>query len=121
MPKNFKIQAFENKTLSWWYNRRNSIDMNAPYQRRGGLWSKTDKAYLIDSILNDKKKILPVAAKLEGEYNVNGLFMGVPAKLGIAGVEEVIELKLNEEEQPLFDKTIAHVEELTKKVKELLA
>ena len=52
MPKNFKITPFENKTLSWWYNRRNTIDMNPPYQRRGGLWSQTDKAYLIDSILN---------------------------------------------------------------------
>lgn len=52
MPKNFKITQFESKTLSWWYNRRNTIDMNPPYQRRGGLWSQTDKAYLIDSILN---------------------------------------------------------------------
>ena len=52
MPKNFKITPFEIKTLSWWHNRRNTIDMNPPYQRRGGLWSQTDKAYLIDSILN---------------------------------------------------------------------
>jgi hypothetical protein len=52
MPRNFEIRPFENKTLSWWYNRRNRIDMNPSYQRRGGLWSQADKAYLIDSILN---------------------------------------------------------------------
>lgn len=52
METKFKIAQFENKTLSWWYNRKNKIDMNPPYQRRGHLWSDTDKAYLIDSILN---------------------------------------------------------------------
>jgi hypothetical protein len=48
----FKVTTFESKTLSWWRNRRAKIDMNPPYQRRGHLWSLTDKAYLIDSILN---------------------------------------------------------------------
>ena len=52
MPRNFKITQFESRTLSWWYNRRSTIDMNPPYQRRGRLWPQTDKAYLIDSILN---------------------------------------------------------------------
>ena len=40
------------KPLIWWYNRRSSIDMNPPYQRRGRLWSASDKAYLVDSISN---------------------------------------------------------------------
>lgn len=48
----FKITEFERKTLSWWRTRRSKIDMEPPYQRRGRLWSETDKAYLIDSILN---------------------------------------------------------------------
>lgn len=48
----FKITEFGSKTLSWWYSKRNKIDMNPPYQRRGKLWSDTDKAYLIDSIIN---------------------------------------------------------------------
>jgi hypothetical protein len=48
----FKINPFEAKTLSWWRTRKNQIDMSPPYQRRGRLWSSTDKAYLIDSILN---------------------------------------------------------------------
>src|SRR2546423_770622 len=47
-----KIAPFEAKPLVWWKNRRSKIDMNPPYQRRGRLWSDTDKAYLIDSILN---------------------------------------------------------------------
>lgn len=48
----FKVSPFEAKTLSWWKARRSKIDMSPPYQRRGRLWSATDKAYLIDSILN---------------------------------------------------------------------
>src|SRR5437016_1800533 len=48
----FRVRQFEVKTLSWWYARRSKIDMSPPYQRHGRLWSATDKAYLIDSILN---------------------------------------------------------------------
>lgn len=48
----FKVSQFEAKTLSWWNARRSKIDMSPSYQRRGRLWSSTDKAYLIDSILN---------------------------------------------------------------------
>jgi hypothetical protein len=50
--KDFRITQFDARTLSWWRNRRAKIDMEPPYQRRGRLWSETDKAYLIDSILN---------------------------------------------------------------------
>jgi Protein of unknown function DUF262 len=49
----FKVRPFESKTLSWWNSERESIDFRPPYQRKGGLWSPLDKAYLIDSILND--------------------------------------------------------------------
>jgi len=52
MTKNFKITRFDARTLSWWKTRRDKIDMDPSYQRRGRLWSDTDKAYLIDSILN---------------------------------------------------------------------
>ena len=48
----FKIQAMEPKPLTWWKSRREKIDMDPPYQRRGRLWSNTDKAYLIDSMIN---------------------------------------------------------------------
>ena len=49
----FVVTQFEPKVLSWWRNRRTKIDMEPPYQRHGRLWSKTDKAFLIDSILNE--------------------------------------------------------------------
>ena len=49
----FKVTQFEPKTLRWWYSQRTKIDMNPPYQRHGRLWSPTDKAFLIDSILNE--------------------------------------------------------------------
>lgn len=48
----FRVERLEAKTLSWWRTRKSKIDMSPPYQRRGRLWSPTDKAYLIDSILN---------------------------------------------------------------------
>lgn len=48
----FQVRQFDQRTLSWWNNRRNQIDMDPPYQRRGRLWSTADKAYLIDSIIN---------------------------------------------------------------------
>ena len=48
----FKITQLEARTLIWWRNRRDKIDMDPPYQRRGRLWSDSDKAYLIDSIIN---------------------------------------------------------------------
>lgn len=48
----FHIRVFEQKTLIWWKNRRSSIDIDPPYQRRGRIWSPADKAYLIDSIIN---------------------------------------------------------------------
>lgn len=50
--KTFKVTSFEVKTLVWWLNRRDKIDIDASYQRRGRLWSDSDKAYLIDSIIN---------------------------------------------------------------------
>ncbi|MDP2899285.1 MAG: DUF262 domain-containing protein [bacterium] len=50
--KDFKITQFDARTISWWRTRRTKIDLDPPYQRRGRLWSDTDKAYLIDSILN---------------------------------------------------------------------
>lgn len=52
MSKKFKISQMDAKTLSWWYSKRDQIDVDPPYQRRGKIWSDTDKAYLIDSIIN---------------------------------------------------------------------
>ena len=49
----FKVQAHEKRTIGWWYQKREKIDFEPPYQRKGNLWGDKDKAYLIDSILNE--------------------------------------------------------------------
>lgn len=67
---------------------------------------------MVDSILLDKKMIMPCAVYLQGEYGINGLFVGVPAKLGANGLEEVIEIELTSEEQALLQKSASAVKEL---------
>jgi malate dehydrogenase len=67
---------------------------------------------MVEAILKDKKKILPCAAYLEGEYGINGLYVGVPVKLGARGVEQIIEIKLTPEEKAALDKSAASVREL---------
>jgi len=69
-------------------------------------------AEMVESILKDKKKILPCAAYLEGEYGITGLFVGVPVKLGARGIEQIIEIKLTAEEKAALDKSAASVREL---------
>jgi malate dehydrogenase len=67
---------------------------------------------MAESILKDKKKVLPCAAYLEGEYGVNGLFVGVLAKLGARGLEQIYELKLTAEETAALHKSASAVREL---------
>ncbi|MGD0668812.1 MAG: malate dehydrogenase [Bryobacteraceae bacterium] len=67
---------------------------------------------MAESILRDKKKVLPCAAYLEGEYGIHGLFVGVPVKLGARGIEKIYELKLTAEEQAGLQKSAAAVQEL---------
>jgi len=69
-------------------------------------------AEMVESILKDKKRILPCAAYCGKEYDVNGYFVGVPVKLGRNGVEKIIELKLNSEEKEAFKKSVEHVKSL---------
>jgi malate dehydrogenase len=66
----------------------------------------------VEAILKDKKKILPCAAYLEGEYGINGLFVGVPCKLGSRGIEDVIQIRLTPEEQAALEKSAGAVKEL---------
>jgi malate dehydrogenase len=72
---------------------------------------------MVDAILKDKRKILPCAAYLQGEYGYNGLFVGVPVKLGAKGMEQIIEIKLTSEEKAALDKSAASVKELVDKLK----
>jgi malate dehydrogenase len=69
-------------------------------------------AEMVEAILKDKKKILPCAAYLQGEYGVNGLYVGVPLKLGEKGIEQIIQIKLTNEEKAALDKSAASVKEL---------
>jgi malate dehydrogenase len=67
---------------------------------------------MVDAILKDKKKILPCSVYLEGEYGINGLFVGVPVKLGARGIEEIVQIKLTADEKAALDKSAGAVREL---------
>ncbi len=67
---------------------------------------------MAEAILKDKKKLLPCAAYLEGEYGISGYFVGVPCKLGAGGIEKIIEVKLTAEESAALKKSAAAVKEL---------
>jgi malate dehydrogenase len=67
---------------------------------------------MVEAILKDKKKILPCAAYLEGEYGISGYYVGVPCKLGAAGLEQIVEIKLTPEEDAALKKSAASVKEL---------
>src|SRR5260221_267640 len=102
--------------------------------RNGGAeivkYLKTGSAYyapsaaaveMVESILKDKKKVLPCAALLEGEYGIHGLFVGVPVKLGRNGIEQIYELKLNDEEKGMLAKSAGAVQELVDVLKPKMA
>lgn len=67
---------------------------------------------MAESILYDRKRVLPVCALLEGEYGVNGYFVGVPCVIGASGIEHIIELELNREERAMFEESVSHVKSL---------
>ena len=111
---------------------KDRIDALVERTRNGGAeivaLLKTGSAYyapasaaveMAESILKDKKKILPCAAYLQGEYGIQDLFIGVPVKLGAAGIEEIIEITLTEEEQQALQKSAEAVQELKNVLKTL--
>ena len=102
-----------------------TIDAIVNRTRNGGAeivkYLKTGSAYyapsaaaveMAESILKDKKKVLPCAAYLEGEYGIDGLFVGVPVKLGAGGIEKIYEIKLTDEEHAMLKKSADSVQEL---------
>jgi malate dehydrogenase len=104
---------------------QSTIDQIVDRTRNGGAeivkYLKTGSAYyapsaaaveMAESILKDKKKVLPCAALLEGEYGINGLFVGVPVKLGASGIEKIYEVMLTSEERAMLQKSAASVQEL---------
>jgi malate dehydrogenase len=69
-------------------------------------------AQMVDAIVLDEKRVLPVTAYLEGEYGIDGLYMGVPVKLGAGGIEEIVELDLTDEERGMLDASASAVREV---------
>ncbi|TMM07594.1 MAG: malate dehydrogenase [Actinobacteria bacterium] len=69
-------------------------------------------AQMVDAIMLDEKRVLPCTAYLEGEYGIEGLYMGVPVKLGRGGIEEVVELELSEDEQTMLTESADAVREV---------
>jgi malate dehydrogenase len=69
---------------------------------------------MVESVLLDRKRVLPCSVYLEGEFGVSGVFMGVPVKLGARGVEQIIEIKLTDDEREMFERSAAAVREVTK-------
>lgn len=74
-------------------------------------------AEMVESILKDKKKVLPCAAYLEGEYGIDGVFVGVPVKLGLGGIEQIVSLNLSVEERMALQKSASAVKELSAALK----
>jgi len=74
---------------------------------------------MADSYLKDKKRVLPCAAYLKGEYGVKGLYVGVPVVIGAKGVERIVEIKLDRSEKSMFNKSIAAVRDLNDLIKRL--
>jgi malate dehydrogenase len=104
---------------------KDKLDAIIERTRKGGgeivSYLKTGSAFyapsaaaveMVEAIFFDRKKILPCAAYLEGEYGINGLYVGVPVKLGKNGIEEIIQIKLTAEEQAALQKSADAVKEL---------
>lgn len=77
-------------------------------------------AQMVEAIMLDQNRIFPVAAKLDGEYGINDLFLGVPVKLGHGGIKEIIEVDLNDEEQDLLDSSAKAVRSTLDEFKKLI-
>ncbi len=69
---------------------------------------------MVESVLLDRKRVMPCSVFLEGEFGVSGIFMGVPVKLGARGIEQIIEIKLTDDERAMFERSAASVREVTK-------
>ena len=88
------------------------------YYKQGSAYYAPSAAVtqMVAAVLRDKKKILPCAALLEGEYGVDGLFVGVPVKLGRSGLEEIVEFELTDAEQVALDKSVEAVRAVVAKL-----
>ena len=74
---------------------------------------------MADAYLKDKKRLLPCAAYVDGAYGLDGLYVGVPVIIGAGGVERIVEIDLNADEQAMFDKSVDAVKGLVAACKEI--
>ncbi|MGB8276800.1 MAG: malate dehydrogenase, partial [Methylovirgula sp.] len=72
---------------------------------------------MAESYLKDKRRVLPCAARLDGQYGVKGLYVGVPVVLGANGVEKIVEVALDPDEKRMFDRSVASVQSLVEACK----
>ena len=102
-----RIEAINDRT------RKGGIEIVNYYKQGSAYYAPSAAVYdMVAAILHDKKKILPCAVLLNGEYGLNDLFVGVPARLGRGGMEQVIELELTEDEKAALKKSAEAVREL---------
>jgi malate dehydrogenase len=102
-----RIEAINERT------RKGGIEIVNYYKQGSAYYAPSAAVYdMVAAILHDKKKILPCAVLLNGEYGLTDLFVGVPARLGRGGMEQVIELELTAEERAALQKSAEAVREL---------
>jgi malate dehydrogenase len=111
LPKD-RIEALVTRTANGGAEIVNFLKSGSAYYAPGA-----STVEMVEAILKDKRKILPCAAYLTGQYGVQGLYVGVPVKLGRGGVEQIIEIKLTPDEQAAFNKSANAVRELVDKLK----
>lgn len=106
-----RIEAIVDRTRNGGAEIVKLLGTSAWYAPSSASWE------MVDAILRDKNKILPCAARLEGEYGYQNLFVGVPVKLGARGVKEIIEIELNDDERKALDHSADAVRELVEKLR----
>ncbi len=111
-----KIDAIVNRT------RKGGGEIVALLKNGSAYYAPASSAIaMAESYLKDKKRVLPCAAKLTGQYGIDGLYIGVPVVIGKDGVEKIIEIKLNTEEQKMFDSSVEAVKDLTTAMEKVAA
>jgi malate dehydrogenase len=109
-----RVKAMEDRTRSGGAEIVNLLKTGSAYYAPA-----SGAVEMAESILKDKKKILPCAALLQGEYGIQDLFVGVPVKLGAEGIEKIIEIRLNEEEKKALHHSASAVKGLVDDLKRL--
>ncbi len=111
-----KVTALETRTANGGAEIVSLLKTGSAYQAPGA-----SVVEMIDSILLDKRRILPCSVLLKGEYGIDGLFVGVPVKLGDGGVRQIIELNLTDDEKAALQKSAAAVQDLVNAMERLAA